>query len=104
MQKSKLPTKIGIVLLVSLIQSVATARPADHEREAAQIPEASNIKGGLIVHIGCGGGELTAALRKNDSYLVHGLDSDRQKVRRAREHIQSLGIYGNVSVDMFDGR
>ncbi|MHC4353976.1 MAG: outer membrane protein assembly factor BamB family protein, partial [Planctomycetota bacterium] len=37
-------------------------------------------------------------------YLVHGLDSDRQKVRRAREHIQSLGIYGNVSVDMFDGR
>ncbi|MHC4680906.1 MAG: outer membrane protein assembly factor BamB family protein [Planctomycetota bacterium] len=53
--------------------------------------------------IGCGDGRLTAALRANESYLVHGLDPDATIVRQAREHVRSLGLYGEVSVEQSSG-
>ena len=71
--------------------------------QAAEILKATGIKGGLVVHVGCGDGRLTAALRVNDSYLVHGLDTDAKNVAAAREHLRSQGLYGPVSVDAFDG-
>jgi len=67
---------------------------------ARQILEATGVRGGLIVHLGCGDGKLTAALRASDSYLVHGLDRDPAHVAKARQHIGSLGLYGPVSVDL----
>lgn len=67
--------------------------------QAKQILNAAGIKGGLIVHLGCGDGKLTAALCANDSYLVHGLDKDAENIELAREHIKSLGLYGKVSVE-----
>jgi outer membrane protein assembly factor BamB len=71
---------------------------------ARQILAATGVQGGFVVHVGCGDGKLTAALRANERYLVHGLDTDTAKVERARKHIQSLGLYGKVTVDRFDGR
>jgi len=65
---------------------------------AADVIDKTGIKGGLVVHLGCGDGKLTAALRRNERYLVHGLDADVDKVRQARRHIQSLGLYGKVSI------
>jgi len=64
---------------------------------------ASDIKGGLVVHVGCGDGKLTAALRANDAFLVHGLDADAANVAAARKYIQSLGLYGPVSVERWSG-
>ena len=63
----------------------------------------SDLTGGLIVHIGCGDGKLTAALRANDSYLVHGLDTDATNIEKAREHIHALGLYGKVSAEQWGG-
>ena len=74
------------------------------ETSAKQILNIGKIKGGLIVHVGCGDGKLTAALRANDSYLVHGLDAEADNVQEAREYIKSVGSYGNISVDRFDGK
>ncbi|NQT54328.1 hypothetical protein HQ576_19885, partial [bacterium] len=71
---------------------------------AQQVLKATGVRGGLIVVIGCGDPALLTGLRPNDSFLVHGLDTDAAKVGRARQHIQSLGAYGQVSVDRFDGR
>jgi len=71
---------------------------------AKEILQATGVRGGLVVHIGCGSGSRTAALRANDSYLVHGLDTDAGRVARARENIRKLGLYGPVSVDCFPGR
>ena len=68
--------------------------------EAKDILQATGINGGLIVHLGCGDGTLTAALHADDSFLVHGLDAD---VTAARRHIQSLGLYGLVSVEQWAG-
>jgi len=61
------------------------------------------IAGGLIVHVGCGDGRITATLRPGNSFRVHGLDRDPSAVATAREHLQGLGIYGEVSVAAFDG-
>ena len=57
-----------------------------------------------IVDLGCGDGKLTACLHANDSYLVHGLDTSEKNVNKARENIRSLGLYGKVSIDRFDGK
>jgi len=84
--------------------SIALYAGADAGRQARQILDATDVKGGLIVHLGCGDGKLTAALRANERYLVHGLDTDAAKVAEARRHIRSLGVYGKVSVDTWDGR
>ena len=68
--------------------------------QAGPILNAAGVKGGLIVQLGCGDGKLTAALRVNDSFIVHGLDAD---VTAARKHIQSLGVYGPVSAEKWAG-
>ncbi|MBM3889506.1 MAG: hypothetical protein FJ388_10310, partial [Verrucomicrobia bacterium] len=39
----------------------------------------------------------------SDSFIVHGLDTDAKNVAAARQHIQSLGLYGKVSVEQWSG-
>jgi len=70
---------------------------------ATEILTATGVKGGLVIHIGCGDGKLTAALHLNDRYLVQGLDRDEGNIERARSYIKSLGLYGKVSVDLLRG-
>jgi outer membrane protein assembly factor BamB len=81
--------------------SIAQAEPA--EQEAEQVLKATGVKGGLVVHVGCGDGKLTATLHVNDSYLVHGLDADPAKIEKARENIRSRGLYGKVSAERWTG-
>ena len=50
------------------------------------------VQGGLIVHLGCGDGELTAALHAGDRYIVHGLDSDADHVAQARARLAALEL------------
>jgi len=73
------------------------------DQQAQQLFASAGVKGGLVVHVGCGDGKLTAALRANDAFLVHGLDADTANVAAARKHIQSLGLYGPVSVEPWSG-
>jgi len=71
--------------------------------DAKSILEKSGVKGGFVVHVGAGDGSLTAALRANESYLVHGLVRDAAKVREAREKLHDSGVYGLVSIDTWNG-
>jgi len=87
---------------VALAGDQAPGSPPAAER-AKEILAATGVRGGLVVHLGCGDGRLTAALRASSSYLVHGLDTDPARVDAARKHIQSLGLYGPVSVDCWAG-
>jgi outer membrane protein assembly factor BamB len=80
------------------------AESSIQENKAHKILNTTDVKGGMIVHLGCGDGKLTAALYANDSYLVHGLDEDVKDIDQARKYIESLGLYGKVSVDHFEGR
>lgn len=99
---------IAVFLTVTVVSAirpgVTFAQATSAERAAArQILEATGVRGGLIVHLGCGDGKLTAALQPNPTSLVHGLDADAVKVEAARRHIQSLGLYGKVSADLCTG-
>jgi outer membrane protein assembly factor BamB len=93
---------VGVMVFLLTASTVAADPPSERDL-ARQILENTAIKGGLIVQIGCGDGKLTAALHANDSYLVQALDTDAQKVERARAYIRSQGLYGKVSVDYWDG-
>ncbi len=81
-----------------------TAQQSVDSQQAKEILEAAGVRGGLIVHLGCGDGKLTAALRANDSYLVHGLDANPANIEKAREYIRSQGLYGRVSVELWKGK
>ncbi|MHC4685052.1 MAG: class I SAM-dependent methyltransferase [Planctomycetota bacterium] len=91
----------SIICFLLALSAVAAAVP--EQRTASRIFAATGVKGGLIVHVDCGDGKLTAALRAGDSYLVHGLDTGARNIDKARAHIRSLGLYGKVSVEHFDG-
>ncbi|MHC4744624.1 MAG: class I SAM-dependent methyltransferase, partial [Planctomycetota bacterium] len=97
-------TKPIVIVLIACTLLVVAARAQDSEWNAKQILDATGIKGGLIIHLGCGDGKLTGAFGKGEEYLVHGLDTSAENVRKAREHVRSLGIYGKVSVDKLEGR
>lgn len=80
----------------------AVSGPAP-EDEAAEILRLSGVKGGFVLHLGCGEGRLTTALRPNDRFSVQGLDPEAGLVRAARDRVCSLGLYGPVSVDRLEG-
>ena len=94
--------EVRLAKAVAAVLLVAAGPCAAREKLAQRILGEAGVKGGLIVHLGCGdpgAPGLTAALRAGDGYLVHGLDRDVNNVAKAREHIRKLGLYGPVSVE-----
>ena len=86
---------IAILLTCVLITSLAGADPA------RDVLEASGIRGGLVVHVGCGGAETlvsTASLRPSESFLVHGLSRIPDHVAATRRHIQSPVSYTHLTL------
>jgi outer membrane protein assembly factor BamB len=92
----------SLVCICLLVTSLAVQGPTP-EKQAQSILEATGFHGGLIVHLGCGEGQLTAALCRGPAYQVHGLDSDAASIQRAREVIRASGRYGQVSVEQWQG-
>jgi len=72
-------------------------------QDAKRILDASGVKGGLVVVIGCGRTELPAELRASDSYLVRALDSDPKRVASVRAHLAKKGLYGPVAAARLTG-
>jgi outer membrane protein assembly factor BamB len=67
------------------------------------IVEESGIKGGLVVHLGCGDGSETLKLKVSGAWLVRGLDRNPGNIQIARKKISDAGLYGPVSVDSWNG-
>ena len=90
------------VMLMGLlwIQHDSNANELD---EAAEILKATDVQGGLVIHINCGDGKLTAALGEREGYLVNGLDTHPQAVKAATRHIISSGLCGKVTVERWQG-
>ncbi|MCL4201311.1 MAG: PQQ-binding-like beta-propeller repeat protein [Pirellulaceae bacterium] len=85
----------GLAVLIVATTSAVDAGPMD---DAKQIAALAGFHGGLIVHVGCGDGQLTAALRVADNCVVQGLESDAERVETARGTIRARGLYGPVSI------
>ena len=77
MRKQLVPLLLGAILTPSLSSADAVE----------QLLAASDIKGGLVVHLGCGDAVETAVLRLGSVYLVQGLDVDAANVQAARKRL-----------------
>ena len=90
-----------------LMTALATACVLIAPRAGADTPQeilgASGVQGGLIVHLGGEDEQATVALCVNERLLVHGLFRDARKVQQARRQIHARGLYGRVSVDVWNG-
>jgi len=85
------------------ILSILAANLAVAE-SATDILKGTGVTGGLVVHIGCGDGTLTAALHAGDGYLVQGLDTSAENVAKARKTVSEKGLSGKVTARAFDGK
>ena len=90
-------------LCLSVGAGAALAAEDDPVQLAQEILATTETEGGLVVHLGCGDGQLTAALKAGDGFLVHGLDVDPETVDVARSNVRKLGQYGSVSFDVLVG-
>jgi len=84
---------------VAVLASVSFAAGS----EGVDILKATGVRGGIVVHLGCGDGKLTAQLRASDAYTVHGLDANETNVAAARARLTKAGLYGPVSVECLTG-
>ena len=101
-RKNGRSVRMAVLSLGTMLALGCTLQAA--EMSAAQILQSAGTQGGLVVHLGCGDGRLTTALRADERFVVHGLDTDVANIAAARRKIESLGVYGPVSVDRFDGK
>ncbi|MDP7289622.1 MAG: PQQ-binding-like beta-propeller repeat protein, partial [Phycisphaerae bacterium] len=93
--------KIRLAILASLCMVLSSGLQAE---TAAEILKQSGVSGGLIVHIGCGDGKLTAQLGAGDGYIVQGLDHSAANVDKARKQFSEKGLGGKVTARLFDGK
>jgi len=91
----------GIILVVSFGLMVTQLHAAT---TASDILKDSGVRGGLVVMVGCEDSELLIGLGKQKGYLVHGLDTQSDRIERATAVLQAEGLCGRVSVARFDGR
>ena len=73
------------------------------DQKAAKILENTDFNGGIIVHLGFESGKLTASLHADSGYIIHGLSRDKGAVDKARRYIKQQGLYGDVSVEQWNG-
>ena len=99
-EKAMMRFSLAFLVLAAGCAVVLAATP---EKEASRILRASGVRGGLVVHVGSDNGQLTAALRASDRYLVQGLDRDLRTVEQARTRLAEKGIYGKVTVNHWQG-
>ncbi len=82
-----------------VLVSVATSSFGQSAREMAA---SSGVQGGLVVHMGSGGGSFATDLLANSSFVVHGLCGDRRDTEEARKSIKRQGLYGRMSVQYWN--
>ena len=87
-------------LLLLLTVTVTVAAGVSRVESAEEI---SQSPGGLIVHVGCGDGRVTADFYQKDRCRVQGLDRKQSNVQLARDHFRSRGLSGKVSARQYDG-
>ncbi|MEQ8786434.1 MAG: PQQ-binding-like beta-propeller repeat protein [Pirellulaceae bacterium] len=99
----RIPAMLLTALVAALLAPPQRTSAAEPQELARQILDDTGVTGGFVVHLHCGDGKLTAALKDGDRYQVHGLDRDAGKVATARETIQAAEKYGECSVDRWQG-
>lgn len=90
-------------LALALGNTARTVAAEDAEHQAEVLREAGGIRGGILVHAGCGDGVLTKAWGKSGAFLVHGLEANPKLVESAREGVYAVGLAGRVGIECHAG-
>jgi outer membrane protein assembly factor BamB/protein-L-isoaspartate O-methyltransferase len=92
---------VGLVLIgfAHALPSLRADEASPAQPLAEKILAAAGVRGGIVAHLGCGDGRLTAALRAGNAFTIHALERNPALVQTAREHIANVGQYGPVSVE-----
>ncbi len=67
--------------------------------DPGEVLKSTGLKGGLVVHLGCGDGATTVQLFGGEGFRVQGLDGDAGKVAAARQRQLKAGNYGKIVFD-----
>ncbi|NOY79420.1 MAG: PQQ-binding-like beta-propeller repeat protein [Kiritimatiellaeota bacterium] len=94
---------VSLALMAAGHAPATLAVPGAVNRQAQRILDAAGVQGGIVVHVGCRDGRLTAALHASESFIVQGLDRNPRNVDTARARIRSTGLYGRVSAELWAG-
>ena len=97
------PVHAGSMITLCALATFGLVAGASADQPAA-ILEKSEVRGGLVVVLGCDDPQLVSGLRANESYVVQSLDTDEEKVEAVRAHLRREGVYGAVSARTFDGK
>jgi outer membrane protein assembly factor BamB len=93
-----------LIALPYLLVATGSLPAVAADLPAQKILQKAGVFGGLVVHVHCGDGQWTAALKAGAGYLVQGLETDPRQVAAARKSLQESDSYGDVSILQFDGR
>jgi len=99
--------RIYLLVLFSVLAPKGTASALQKESPSQEVdafPPISHLDGGLWVDVDCGDGDWLIAVGDLPGVLLHGLDQDPAHVGTARKRLQERGLYGKVSVDVWDGK
>ncbi len=99
-----IPCAVVLPACMTVLEAADSWQQDDAGQSPRQMLKATGVKGGLIVHLGCGDGSLAADMLLGSSYLVHGLDTSGDNVAKARAYLRSKNLYGSVSVAQYDGK
>ena len=93
--------RISVLLLAVLLPSMSSFSSA---QEADDLLSLSGVSGGLVLELGAAAdGELTAALHQEGDFVVYALTDQPGNAEKARQVLKSKGVYGPVSVEVFQG-
>ncbi len=93
----------ALFISIATIAFTASAAATEPDELAKQILKATDMRGGFVLHLGCGDGALTACLTADDRYVVHGLDDDPDNVAKAGKKIADAELETRVTVEHFSG-
>ncbi len=102
-QESVVTMRTPIAMLVSLLSLTAQAAQNDVDL-VDTIYEQSSFQGGLVVELGFVDAQFTASLGGRDAVTLHTLDTDPQRVADGRNALESLGVYGKITLEQFSGK
>ena len=90
-------TAVPCLLLAWVTPASAAAVP--DPPPAIEAAASAGIQGGLVIHVECGDGTLTARLAEGGRFIVHGLGSDRAGVTKAQARLEAQKLLGAANVE-----
>ena len=90
-----------VLMAVGTMMRMESPASPSSIQSGPELVKLSGIRGGVVVHLGCGDAALTETLRVGNGFIVRGLDTDKSKVKTARKRLLSSGNYGPVAIDVW---